>query len=135
MHNCLKVIFILTFLLIQFFDLTAHSGEPAGNKIKVEQIQFSRILPYTYCDQGKSSIAGIFTDSELITFHRLGYLSKRPYCLIAYRENNIIDKIVISGVFLLGTNAYRFETTTSRKDYGITLLKLAEMITKYDNQN
>lgn len=133
MHTFLKIFF--TLILVQFYASSVYSDESAGNDIKIEPIQFSRILPHAYCDQGKSSIQGMFPGGELITFQRFGYLSERPYCLIAYRENSKIDKIIISGVFLLDTSAYRFETATSQKNYGITLLNLAEMITKYQNQN
>jgi hypothetical protein len=128
----MKLLFASILLLL--FITTVKPEEEANQEIKIEQIQFSRILPHAYCDQGKSSVKGMFPDSELITFKRFAYLADRPYCLIAYRENKEIDEIKISGVFLVDMNAYHFETITIGKEYGSTLLKTAEQITNFKIQ-
>lgn len=125
----------ITFFLVMSFILNAKSEEDGNSDILIEQIQFSRILPHAYCDQGKGSIKGMFPNSEIITFQRFSYLAGRPYCLMAYREIKEDDKIKITGVFLINTNAFRFETITAETNFGSTLLDLAEHIAGHQIQN
>lgn len=121
-------------ILMLVFIVTAISEEDLSPEIKIEQIQFSRILPHAYCDQRKASIKSMFPNSELITFQRFSYLAGKPYCLMAYRENKEADVIKVTGVFLIGMNSFWFESTTSRANFGIALLSVTELIAGYKIQ-
>ena len=94
----------ITLFLLTLFVINAYSEEDGNSDILIELIQFSRILPHAYCDQGKGSIKGMFPDSKLLTFQRFAYLAGRPYCLMAYRGNKESDEIKITGVFLYENN-------------------------------
>jgi hypothetical protein len=128
----MKLLFASILLLL--FITTVKPEEEANQAIKIEQIQFSRILPHTYCDQGKSSVQGMYPDSRILSLNRFGYLADWAYCLIAYKENKNIDVIAISGVFTKDAKAFRFETKTQNDRFGYTLLKIAEQISNYKTE-
>ncbi len=133
LSNIIYFLVTKTYLLILILlQAISFASENNGPEIKIEQIKFSRILPHSYCDQGKGSVKGMFPQSAIITFNRFGYLANKAYCLIAYKKNKNADLIDISGVFTKGTKAFRFKTKTQNEDFGFTLLKIAEQISKYN---
>jgi len=121
--------YLLILILLQAISFASENNGP---EIKIEQIKFSRILPHTYCDQGKNSVKVMYPDGKILTLNRFGYLADKAYCLIAYKKNKNADLIDISGVFTKGAKAFRFETKTQNEDFGYTLLKIAEQISKYN---
>lgn len=101
-----------------------------GVVLNVNDYGYHRFLPYSFYDQAVSSIQHLYSGHVFLAKRRDGRLGKIQYSIICYKQAVNQSRIYITGVAVLGNNAWSFETDVPESSYGDKLLVVLEAIGK-----
>ena len=124
---------LLTILLLMT-QVTAASDDfrkiniEQGIVLSVKKFNSYRSLPHSYFDQAIASIPIIYPEHVFFAKRRYGKLGEMQYSIICYKENEKKNSITISGIAVLKSNAWSFETRVPQESFGDYLLIVLESI-------
>ncbi len=123
---------LLLAFLLGSHPATARADEitlESGARLRITEIEYSRILPQSFYDQALSSLPHLFPKHTMLAARRSGNLGKVNYALVCYRDTPSSQRVAIQAVATYEGRAWRLETT-SASSYADTLLQVLEQISK-----